>query len=469
MKLANNSSLTIKRLSTLIRRREISPVELTQFVLERIERLQPVLNPFITITADLARIQAKQAEKEIVKGHYRGALHGIPISLKDLFYTRGVRTTAGSRILRNFIPKENAAAAERLFRAGAILVGKTNLHEFAYGATNLNPHYGPVRNPWESGRMSGGSSGGSAVSVTCALALASLGTDTGGSIRIPSAACGCVGLKPTYGRTSLDGVIPLATTLDHVGPLCRCTEDAGLLLDAIADGGPEFWGKQRKSFSRDLRKGLKGLRAGVPRQYFFDHLQPEVRRSVLKAIETMRESGVEIREIELKRMRDTAYLATEITLAEAMAYHWQWLEKRPSDYGPDVRARMLAGRKQLSVTYVLAQQARRAYAEDFARAIEPVDVLLTPTIPVVAPRLDDREVSVGRAREDVRLALLRLTRPGNLSGFPSISVPCGFSAEGLPIGLQITGRPWGEATILRMAYGYERQTDWHNRFPPDPA
>ena len=469
MKLANNSSLTISRLSALIRRREISPVELTQFVLDRIERLQPALNPFITITANLARIQAKQAEKEIAKGYYRGTLHGIPISLKDLFYTRGIRTTAGSRILRNFIPKEDAAAAERLFQAGAILVGKTNLHEFAYGATNLNPHYGPVRNPWDPGRMSGGSSGGSAVSVTSALALASLGTDTGGSTRIPSAACGCVGLKPTYGRTSLNGVIPLATTLDHVGPLCRCTEDAGLLLNVIADSGPEFCGKRRQRFSRDLRKGLKGLRAGVPKQYFFDHLQPEVRRAVLKAIETLRASGVEIREVELRRMRETAYLATEITLAEAMAYHRQWLEKRPGDYGPDVATRMLAGQKQLAVTYVLAQQARRLYAEDFARAMEPVDVLFTPTIPVVAPRLEDKEVAVGRLREDVRLALLRLTRPGNLSGFPSISVPCGFSAEGLPVGLQITGHPLGEATILRAAYGYEQQTDWHNRFPPDLA
>lgn len=466
MTLANNSSLTIKRLSGMIRRRDLSPVELIQFVLDRIERIQPVLNPFITITDDLARIQAKQAEKEIVKGHYRGALHGIPISLKDLFHTRGVRTTAGSRILRNFIPKENAPAAERLFEAGAILVGKTNLHEFAYGATNVNPHYGPVRNPWDPGRMSGGSSGGSAVSVVSALALGSLGTDTGGSIRIPSAACGCVGLKPTYGRTSLTGVIPLATTFDHVGPLCRCTEDAGLLLDVIADGGPEFCGKRRQSFSRGLRKGLKGMRAGVPKQYFFDHLQPEVRRSVLKAIETMRQSGLEIREVELKRMRDTAYLATEITLAEAIAYHRQWLEKRPGDYGADVSARMLAGRSQLAVTYVLAQQAKRAYGEDFARAIEPVDVLLTPTIPIVAPRLDDSEVSAGRVREDVRLALLRLTRPGNISGFPSISVPCGFS-KGLPVGLQITGHPWGEAAILRAAYGYEQQTDWHNHFPPD--
>jgi len=467
MTLENNSRLTIQRLSAMIRRREISPVELTQFVLERIERIQPVLNPFITITDDSARIQAKQAEREIAKGHYRGRLHGIPISLKDLFYTRGIRTTAGSRILRNFIPKENAPAAERLFEAGAILVGKTNLHEFAYGATNLNPHYGPVRNPWDPGRMSGGSSGGSAVSVVSALALGSLGTDTGGSIRIPSAACGCVGLKPTYGRTPLGGVIPLATSFDHVGPLCRCTEDAGLLLDIIADSGPELSGKTRQSFLRDVRKGLKGMRAGIPKQYFFDHIQPEVRRPVLKAIEMMRESGVEIREVELKRMRDTAYLATEITLAEAIAYHRQWLEERPGDYGPDVSARMLAGRNQLAVTYVLAQQAKRAYEEDFVRAMEPVDMLLTPTIAVLAPRLEDSEVSVGKAREDVRLALLRLTRPGNISGFPSISVPCGFS-KGLPVGLQITGHPWAEATILRAAFGYEQQTDWHAHFPPDP-
>ena len=467
MKLANNSSLTIRRLSTMIRRREISSLELTEFVLERIERVQPVLNPFITITAEAARKQARQADREIGKGNYRGPLHGIPISLKDLFYTRDIRTTAGSRILRNFVPRENAVAAARLFEGGAVLVGKTNLHEFAYGATNINPHYGSVRNPWDPDRISGGSSGGSAVSVVCALALASLGTDTGGSIRIPSAACGCVGLKPTYGRVPLKGVIPLATTLDHVGPLCRCAEDAALLMDVIGDCLPGA--ADAKSFSRRLSKGLEGLRAGVPKQFFFDRLQSPVRAGVLEAIETMRKSGVEIREVELNRMRDTAFLAGEITTPEAIAYHGKWLEKRPGDYGEDVAGRMLAGRSQLAVTYVLAQQARQAYAEDFVRAMAPVDILLMPTIPVIAPRLDEKEVKIGRAAEDTRLALLRLTRPGNLTGLPAISVPCSFSPEGLPVGLQIMGKPWDEATVLRAAYGFEQQTDWHKRFPPEPC
>jgi aspartyl-tRNA(Asn)/glutamyl-tRNA(Gln) amidotransferase subunit A len=238
MDFGNNSDLTIVHLARLIRRRALSPVELTRALLDRIDRFGPRLNAFITVTADLAMAQARRAEKEITRGTYRGALHGIPICLKDLFYTCDVRTTAGSKILRNFVPTENAAVVDRLFAAGAILLGKTNLHEFAYGATNINPHFGPVRNSWAAERISGGSSGGSAAAVTSGLAIASLGTDTGGSIRIPAAACGCVGLKPTHGRVSVHGVIPLAPSLDHVGPICRCVEDAAIVLDAIAGEGP---------------------------------------------------------------------------------------------------------------------------------------------------------------------------------------------------------------------------------------
>lgn len=472
MDLGNNSDLTITRLSPLLRRRKLSPVDLTRALLARIERLEPRLNSFITVTPDLALTQAKRAEKDIARGAYRGALHGIPICLKDLFYTRGVRTTAGSRILHDFVPAENAAVVDRLFEAGAILLGKTNLHEFAYGATSINPHYGPVQNPWAAGRMSGGSSGGSATAVAAGLAVASLGTDTGGSIRIPAAACGCVGFKPTYGRVPLCGVIPLAASLDHAGPICRSVEDAALVLEAIAGAHPcdaVSFGRVGEKFALELRKGPRGLRIGVPKQYFFDHLQREVRRAVLAAIAVLERNGAEVREVDLRWMDDTARLASEITVAEALLYHSRWLKKRFADYGPDVRSRLKEGMDEPALTYLQAQELRRTYTRQFDEILRSVDILAAPTLPVAAPYITETEVAVGRSRENVRLALLRLTRPGNLTGLPAISTPCGLTPEGLPVGLQLIGRRRDEKTVLRAAYAFERLTPWHDMFPPEPV
>ncbi len=469
MKFQNDGNLTIARIAPLMARRKLSPVELTRWMIARIERMQPELNAFITPTPELALVLARRAEREIAKGDYRGRLHGIPLCLKDLFHTRGIRTTAGSRILRSFVPDSNAPVVERLLSAGAILLGKTNLHEFAYGATNLNIHYGPVHNPWNPERMSGGSSGGSAAAVTAGLALASLGTDTGGSIRIPAAACGCVGLKPTWGRVELEGVIPLATSLDHVGPLCRCVEDAAIVLDAIATAGPDLAKGQRRRFSAGLRKGIRDLRIGLPRQYFYERVQPEVRRKVLDAVKVLEALGACICEIPLGGMGETASLAGTITIAEALAYHWKWLQSRPGDYDPVIRARLEAGSKLTAVEYLQAQERRRLYTSRFESAFDSVDLLAAPALPITAPDLEVSEVVTGRSREDVRSALLRLTRPGNLTGLPAISVPCGFSKEGLPVGLQLTGRRWAEGTVLRAAYAYEQATEWHKRFPQDPA
>jgi aspartyl-tRNA(Asn)/glutamyl-tRNA(Gln) amidotransferase subunit A len=469
MDLASERTLTIAPVSRLVRARKLSPVEITQAVLDRIARLQPGLNAFITIADELALRQARKAEKEILRGKYRGVLHGIPICLKDLIYVKGMRTTAGSKILRDFVPDENAAVVDRLASAGVVLVGKTNLHEFAYGPTNLNPHYGPVRNPWDTERMSGGSSGGSAVAVVAGLALASLGTDTGGSIRIPAAACGCVGLKPTYGRVPLHGVIPLATSLDHIGPLCRCVEDAALLLECIAGADPRdpfSSGHRDEPFSRDLRKGLKGTRVGVPRQYFFDRLQRDVRRNVLAAIAALEQDGAMVRELDLKLMDESAWLATEITHAEAILYHWEWLQKRPEDYGPDVRLRLEGGGAVSASKYLLAQERRRLYTLEFENTLQRVDVLAVPTLPIVAPRIDEPSVRIGHSSEDTRLALLRFTRPANLAGLPAISLPCGFSSENLPVGLQLIGHRYGERTLLRIAYAYEQATPWHQTLPP---
>jgi aspartyl-tRNA(Asn)/glutamyl-tRNA(Gln) amidotransferase subunit A len=463
----NNCDLTIESLAPLIRSKKLSPVELTRFLLDRISRLQPGINAYITVTADIAMAQARQAEKEIAKGRYRGVLHGIPISIKDLFYTRGIRTTAGSKVLKKFVPKENAAVVNRLLESGCILLGKTNLHEFAFGATNVNPHYGPVRNPWDTSRISGGSSGGSAASVISAQAIASFGTDTGGSIRIPSAACGCVGFKPTYGRVPMAGVIPLATSLDHAGPLSRCVMDAAFLFDVVAE--PRFLAPNPDQALTQIRRGIKSFRIGVPRQYFFDRLQPAVRRAVLGAIDVFQQLGAKISELDLKGMEETARLAAEITGDEALAYHEKWLEQRPQDYGKDVQLRLQHSRKATATVYIQAQQRRLAYSERFVKSLDSVQLLLAPTLPIVAPCIDQNEVRIGRSSEDVRLALLRLTRPGNLSGLPAISIPCGFSSEGLPVGLQLIGRHSDEATLLRAAYAYERATPWHRQFPPDPG
>jgi aspartyl-tRNA(Asn)/glutamyl-tRNA(Gln) amidotransferase subunit A len=469
VKLQNDERLTICTLAPLIRRRQLSPVELTEFCLARIEALQGRINAFITVTGDLARKQARQAEREIIRGNYRGPLHGIPISLKDLFYTTGIRTTAGSKVLRNFVPVENAVVVDRLLSAGAILLGKTNLHEFAFGATNVNPHYGPVRNPWDPARISGGSSGGSAAAVVAALSLASVGTDTGGSIRIPSAACGCVGLKPTYGRVPLDGVVPLATSLDHVGPLTRCVVDAALLLEVLAGSASHQPGPTALPplpTLRQLRKGIRGLRIGIPTRFFYDHIQISVRQAVKRAIEDLEQLGASVRDVILTGMDETAVLAGEITAGEALAYHSNWLDKRSRDYGSDVRSRLESARSQSSLTYLKALERRRLYKERFMRVLEDVEVLVSPTIPIVAPLIEDQNIFIGSDQEDIRLALLRLTRPGNLSGLPSISVPCGFSSDGLPIGLQIMGREFDEARVLHAAYAYEQATPWHKRMPP---
>ena len=472
MNIINDENLTITKVAPLIRKRQLSPVELTKALLARIARLQPALNAFITVTSDLALRQARQAEKEIGKGRYRGALHGIPLSIKDLFYTEGIRTTAGSKILRNFVPTENATVVNRMRAAGTILLGKTNLHEFAFGATNVNPHYGPVHNPWDLDRISGGSSGGSAAAVSAGLCLASLGTDTGGSIRLPAAACGIVGLKPTFGLVPTQGVIPLSFTLDHVGPLCRCVEDTALVLGAIAGLDAAGLSSSRRSgkkvFSFSV-KGIRGLRVGVPQNYFFDRLQREVRQQVLAAHTTLERMGAEIQEVKLEGIQETVDLAADIIFPEALTFHWKWLRKRPGDYGEDLRTRMQSRSSQTAVTYLQALQKRRQYAESFKKVMESVHVLAVPTITIVAPRIGEQEVKIGRSIENVRVALLRLTFPGNLAGLPAISLPCGFSPEKLPIGLQLIGRPFDEATLLRVALAFEQFTPWHKMFPPEPG
>ncbi len=455
--------LTISEAAPLVRERKLSPVELTDACLARVEAAEPTLNAFITVTADQARASAKTAAGEIARGEYRGPLHGIPVALKDLFATAGVRTTAGSTILADNVPAEDSDPAARLKAAGAVPLGKLNLHEFAYGATGVNPHYGACHNPWDTSRITGGSSSGSGASVASGECFAALGTDTGGSIRIPASLCGVAGIKPTFGRVSRRGVIPLSWSLDHVGPLTRCVEDAAIVLQAIAGRDPADASSSREpvpDYTATLQEGVRGLRFGVPREFFFDHVDPEVERAVRAAIDVLEGLGAQMLDIGLPLITEAPAAVTAIMLPEALAYHRKWMQERPDDYGDDVRYRLELGATFLAVHYVQAQRLREVIVGRWpAEVFDRVDLLTMPT--TMAPAFP-----IGRSDLSVTFSLIRNTNPLNLLGIPAMSVPCGFTRAGLPIGLQLSGRWWDEATVLRAAYAYEQATDWHKRAPP---
>ncbi len=465
---------TISELAPLIERGELSPVELTDAVLARLAATEPHLNAFITRTEEAARAAARAAEAEIAAGRYRGPLHGIPISLKDIFDTRGLRTTSGSRILADHVPDRDSTVTERLAAAGAILVGKTNLHEFAYGITTTNPHHGATRNPWRTDRVPGGSSGGSAAAVAVGAGLASMGTDTGASVRLPASFCGIVGLKPTFGRVSKYGVFPLAWSLDHPGPMARCVRDAAVLLQVIAGPDPRdpcCVDRAVPDYLSPLDQPDQGgderrpLRIGLPRAYFLDGAGDEVRTAVEAAVARLAADGAEVVELDLPHIDLAPRALTAIIASEASAIHQHWLGERPDDYGPDVRERLEAGFLVTGVDYVQAQRVRRLVREDFRAAFERADVIATPTAPVPAFPIGDAAVTLGEQVTDARAVSTRFTSPFNLTGLPAISVPCGFASDGLPIGLQLVGAPFDEAGVLRAAHRYERLTGWHTRRP----
>jgi aspartyl-tRNA(Asn)/glutamyl-tRNA(Gln) amidotransferase subunit A len=475
---------TIEEVGKLFRKRQLSPVELTKLMLARIEKLNPKLNAFITVTAELAIAQAKKAESELFAPHGRtghrdrGPLHGIPISLKDNIYTQGIRTTAGSKILEHFIPKEDAAVVGHHQQAGAILLGKTNMHEFAYGVTSNNPHYGPVRNPWDLSRISGGSSGGSAAAVAVGLCYGSIGTDTGGSIRIPAALCGIVGLKPHYRRVSTSGVVPLSTTLDHVGPLARSAEDAALILRAITAGNYLDRSGEKAPFPFTLRgaseirqKSRKPFHLGIPADYFWDRLDSEVRKIVMNALEKKNSARFVLHECRAPRVHEWTDPSTNIALADATDFHVRsgWFPARAAEYGEDVRTRLEMGLEIRAVDYLAALDMRTtAWLGLFGQpgaSGELLDALVVPTTPFAATEIGKEEVSVNGETEKVRPGLLRLNRPANFAGLPSISIPCGFTSSGLPVGLQIIGQAWQEKTILCIAHAVESAHNFPLRRP----
>jgi len=397
-------------------------------------------------------------------------LLGIPIALKDNIWTRGIRTTAGSKILRDFIPAEDATVVRKLAGAGAILAGKTNLHEFAYGITNNNLHYGPAHNPWALDRITGGSSGGSAAAIAAGLCAASVGTDTGGSIRIPSALCGIVGLKPTFGRVSIHGTVPLSPSLDHVGPLARSVADAAILLGIIAGRDPldpTCSTRLTENFRGALAKPIRKFRLGRPSELYWEKLDGEVRRAADSAVRDMEKRGAVIREVSLPHLNDSLAAATDISLAEATYGHEAagYFPAHAADYSDEVRQRIEAGGKITAIQYLAGMEVRKRLLAEFDAAFQEVDAIVAPTTAVPAPLIGAEEVQIDGRQISVRPALVGLCRPANFTGLPAISVPCGFTREGLPIGLQFIGRAFDEAALLRIAHSYESAHDWNSRHP----
>jgi aspartyl-tRNA(Asn)/glutamyl-tRNA(Gln) amidotransferase subunit A len=449
--------VTIREAAESLRARRISSVELTTAALKRIDRQNADSRVFITVTAHQAMEQARLADAELAAGKDRGPLQGIPIAVKDLFLTAGVRTTGGSRIYEDFVPDRDAAVVERLQAAGAVMLGKLNMHEMAYGITSANPHFGPVRNPWNPQHSPGGSSGGSGAAVAARIAFLAMGSDTGGSIRIPASFCGVTGLKPTYGRVSRYGALPLSWSLDHIGPLTRTVRDAALALNIIAGPDPRDPTSSRRpvvDFVPDPECSIRGLRIGFPSDFYFDNLDPDVESSVRGAIARASSLGAMLLPVRLPDMEAINAVARVILLAEAAAVVSPYRDRRDL-FGPDVLALFDQGRVIPAVDYVNAQRLRRSLRREFDRVWKEVDCFLAPTTPATAPRIGDTTVRLGGRDEDVRLAATRLVRGINALGLPALSMPCGLSGAGMPVGLQIVGPAFGEALILKVGAALE--------------
>ena len=460
--------MTIREAAEALRERQVSSVELTTAALRRVERLDGKLRAFITVTADLALAQAAAADAALAAGRDLGPLQGIPIAVKDLFATSGIRTTGGSALYRDFVPDYSATVVERLEAAGAVMLGKLNQHELAYGITSANPHFGAVANPWNLEHSPGGSSGGSGAAVAAEIVYAAMGTDTGGSIRIPASFCGTVGLKPTYGRVSRYGVLPLGYSLDHAGPLARSVRDAALVLNAIAGHDRRDDTSARfpvVDYVPEEGCPVRGLRIGFPGNFYFDRLDPEVESSVRGALARAASLGAVVKPVAVPDIAAVNTVARLILLAEASATLEPFLEQRDR-IGPDVLALLDQGRLLPATDYVNAQRLRRKMRREFAGLWSQVDCLITPTTPNLAPRIGETTVNLGGRQEDVRLATTRLVRGINLLGLPALSIPCGLSASGLPVGLQIIGPEFQEELILRVGAALE---DSGVAIPPPPV
>ncbi|PYT23039.1 MAG: Asp-tRNA(Asn)/Glu-tRNA(Gln) amidotransferase GatCAB subunit A [Acidobacteria bacterium] len=459
--------MTILEAARKLRDGEVSSAELVEQSLVSIQKGNDRLNAFITVLEVRARAQAKAADEELARGHDRGPLHGIPVAVKDVFETSGVRTTCGSVIFMHHVPKRDAAVVEKLAAAGAVLVGKAGMHELAYGITSNNPHFGTIRNPWDLERIPGGSSGGSGVAVSAGMVFMAMGSDTGGSIRIPASFCGTVGLKPTSGRVSRYGVMPLDFSLDHMGPLTRSARDAAVVLEAIAGCDPRDDTSSREpvgDYVPETGCSIREVRIGLPQNFYLERLDADVDVAVRKMAATAESLGARIIPVRVPDIEALNAVGRVILLAEASALMEKYIHNR-GQFGADVLALLDQGRLLPATDYVNAQRLRRMLQREFAQLWKRADCLFTPTTPIPAPRIVEKTVQIGSVTEDARLATTRLVRGINVLGLPALSMPCGFDRRGLPVSLQIIGRPFDEALILRVAAALEDATEFHQHAP----
>ena len=437
-------ALSLSQLAKKIQTKEVSPVEVTQTLLNEIEQKNPSLNAFLTVAETSAMEAAKKAEQDIVSGNYKGPLHGVPIGLKDLIETDGLRTTMGSKLFKDYIPEKDATIVQHLKDAGAIILGKLHTHEFAYGPVGDRSYFGPARNPHNPSKITGGSSSGAGAAVAANLAFAGIGTDTGGSVRIPAAACGVVGLKPTVGKISKEGVFPLSYTLDHVGPLTRTVLDNALVLDVLS-------GVKRTDIStlEDAFQtfSLNGLTVGIPEAYFLDELEEDVDKAFKASVAFLENAGARLIPVEVPNLDQILWAQTVVQTSEAYEIHEKWLTTQGTDYDPEVYERLIDSKETRGYEYVKAIRLRDSLIQGVNSLFSEVDVLLTPTLPILPTDVDQREIVIGGKSLNVRGALLRNTRPWNYTGHPALSVPNGWSASGLPIGLQLSG-PYNSETLL---------------------
>ena len=458
----------IAALAEQIRRRDVSSVELTETALGAIHKENDRLNAFITVYDDEALAEAREADRRIAAGDHRGALDGIPIGVKDNLYMRGRRTTMGSKIHGQFVPDYTATAVERLVSVGAVVVGKTNMHEYALGATTDNPYYGTCRNPWDVNRIPGGSSGGSATAVAAEIVMGALGSDTSGSIRIPASMCGVVGLKPTYGRVSRYGCFPEAWTLDHVGPIAASVSDASILLDAVSGWDPKDPSTLARPATRtfeSLRPDLTGYVIGVERDFYFADVDDEISALVTAAIDRLSELGATVQPVRIDGLHDGIYAITVIDTAETTTVHQQSLRDRPDDYGSEVRFLLECGALPSAVDYLTAQQVRGRLREQVKTTFREVDALVAPTTSLKVPEIGEEFTTVNGAEVEVIANLIRLVGTANLLGLPSLTLPCGL-ASGMPAGLQVIGRPLGEQDVLNIGLAFEQTDPLQGARPP---
>ena len=464
---------SIKTISDRIRHGDLSPSELVEACLERIKKFDSSLGAFITILEENARQDARAAEKQIKEGRYFGPLHGIPFSIKDVICAKGIRCTAGSKIMSDYVSRINATSVEKMKKAGAILIGTNNTHEFACGMTNVNPHYGSSKNPWNTSKLSGGSSGGSAVSVGAGMIPVSLATDTSGSIRVPSSLCGVVGLKPTYGRVSKYGIVDLAPSLDHVGCITRSAWDAAAVLQTIAGKDPLDPTTEVKEtpnyteIAESVRtRSKKNFSVGIPKDYFFDYLQPEVQRVFFDFIDTIKSMDISVSDVHVS-VADKIYDSWRpLRLGESAEIHMKWLQTRSEDYGDDVRGMLMQGTEVSAVDYIRAHKLRKELRNEFMKVLKNFDVLMMPTTPLIAPGFDEQTVDIGDKTFPIYQALSRNTIAFDSTGLPAINVPAGFSNNNMPVGVQIVGASFKEEKILSLAYAYEEINDSVMKFTP---